>query len=101
MPRPRSELTKNRRCVGAHLTPEQYAEWKSLGGQKWLREILSTNVDIGMSKKVHELWDLLFRTALRSWSAEFLAGEYDSDIKEDNILRDEILSALGAVVPKN
>jgi hypothetical protein len=47
MPRPASELTKNRRCVGAHLTPEQYAEWKRIGGQKWLREFLSSSAMFG------------------------------------------------------
>jgi hypothetical protein len=51
MPRPASELTKNRRCVGAHLTPEQYAEWKRIGGQKWLREFLSSSAMFG---RVHQ-----------------------------------------------
>ena len=44
MPRPRSELTKNRRCVGAHLTPEQYKEWKLIGGQQWLRVVLALSI---------------------------------------------------------
>jgi hypothetical protein len=49
MPREKSELTKNRRFVGMHMTPEQHAEWKRLGAQKWLRILLELSIE--QSKK--------------------------------------------------
>lgn len=44
MPRPKSELTDNRRMVGIYLVPSQYAEWRRLGAQKWLRAFLSNSI---------------------------------------------------------
>ena len=41
MPRPKSELTGVTRHVGVRLIPAHYAEWKRLGGVKWLRQMLS------------------------------------------------------------
>lgn len=45
MPRPKSELTKNRRFVGVYMTPEQHAEWKRIGGQEWLRILLALSIE--------------------------------------------------------
>ena len=45
MPREKSELTKNRRFVGMHMTPEQHTEWKRLGAQKWLRTMLALSIE--------------------------------------------------------
>jgi hypothetical protein len=44
MPRPKSELTGVTRHVGVRLIPAHYAEWKRLGGVKWLRQMLSENI---------------------------------------------------------
>jgi len=44
MPRPKSELTSVARHVGVRLIPAHYAEWKRLGGPKWLRQILSQSI---------------------------------------------------------
>jgi len=41
MPRPKSELTDVTKHVGVRLIPAHYAEWKRLGGVKWLRQMLS------------------------------------------------------------
>lgn len=45
MPRPKSELTNNRRCVSIQLTPAQHAEWKRVGGQQWLRNLLALSIE--------------------------------------------------------
>jgi hypothetical protein len=41
MPRPKSELTGVARQIGVRLIPAHHAEWKRLGGAKWLRQMLS------------------------------------------------------------
>jgi len=40
MPRPKSDLTSVARTVGVRLIPAHHAEWKRLGGPKWLRQML-------------------------------------------------------------
>jgi hypothetical protein len=40
MPRPKSDLTKSGRAVGARLTEWEFQEWKKLGGIVWLRKLL-------------------------------------------------------------
>jgi hypothetical protein len=44
MPRPKSELTDVAKQIGARLIPAHYAEWKRLGGAKWLRRMLSQSI---------------------------------------------------------
>ncbi len=44
MPRPKSELTGVDKYVGVRLIPAHYAEWKRLGGAKWLRQMLSQSI---------------------------------------------------------
>jgi len=39
MPRPKSDLTKSGRAVGARLTEWEFQEWKKLGGIVWLRRL--------------------------------------------------------------
>ena len=45
MPRPKSELTKNRRYVGLYLTPDQHKEWKRLGAQVFARALLDASIE--------------------------------------------------------
>jgi len=45
MPRPASELTKNRRAVTVHMTPEQHEEWKRIGAQQWMRALLALSIE--------------------------------------------------------
>lgn len=63
MPRPKSELTKNRRFVGIHLTPQELVEWKRLGGQKWIRGVLKAsnhaNSDPSVDTFTVDLWESL------------------------------------------
>ena len=44
MPRPKSELTGVAVSIGVRLIPAHYAEWKRLGGAKWLRQELSNKI---------------------------------------------------------
>jgi len=44
MPRPKSDLTSVARTVGVRLIPAHHAEWKRLGGPKWLRQVLSQSI---------------------------------------------------------
>jgi hypothetical protein len=44
MPRPKSELTSVAKNVGVRLIPAHHAEWKRLGGAKWLRQMLSQSI---------------------------------------------------------
>jgi len=44
MPRPKSELTDVAKNVAVRLIPAHYAEWKRLGGAKWLRQMLSQSI---------------------------------------------------------
>ena len=44
MPRPKSELTGVSVNIGVRLIPAHYAEWKRLGGPKWLRKELSNKI---------------------------------------------------------
>ena len=44
MPRPKSELTSVAKNVGVRLIPAHHAEWKRLGGAKWLRQMLSQSL---------------------------------------------------------
>ena len=44
MPRPKSEMTSVAITVSARLIPAHYAEWKRLGGIKWLRQQLSQSL---------------------------------------------------------
>jgi len=58
MPRPKSELTNNRRCVSIQLTPAQHEEWKRIGGQKWLRILLAQSMEGARIKSGHATIDL-------------------------------------------
>lgn len=58
MPRPKSELTNNRRCVSIQLTPVQHAEWKRIGGAKFLRILLSQSIEGARIKSGHATIDL-------------------------------------------
>jgi hypothetical protein len=40
MLKPKREMTKNGRSVGAQLTQSEYEEWVKLGKVKWLRAFL-------------------------------------------------------------
>ena len=44
VPRPKSELTGVAVNIGVRLIPAHYAEWKRLGGPKWLRQELSKKI---------------------------------------------------------
>jgi hypothetical protein len=44
MPRPKSEITKNRMFVGLWLTPQQKDMFKDLGGVEWLRNYLNRQI---------------------------------------------------------
>jgi hypothetical protein len=44
MPRPKSELTDVAKQIGVRLIPAHHAEWKRLGGAKWLRQMLSQSI---------------------------------------------------------
>jgi len=44
MPRPKSDLTSVAKQVGVRLIPAHHAEWKRLGGPKWLRQVLSQSI---------------------------------------------------------
>ena len=44
VPRPKSELTNVAVNIGVRLIPAHYAEWKRLGGPKWLRQELSKKI---------------------------------------------------------
>lgn len=44
MPRPKSELTSVAKTASVRLIPAHYAEWKRLGGAKWLRQVLSQSI---------------------------------------------------------
>jgi hypothetical protein len=40
MLKPKREMTKNGRSIGAQLTQSEYEEWVKLGKVKWLRAFL-------------------------------------------------------------
>jgi hypothetical protein len=53
MPRPKSEITKNRVFVGMWMTPAQKEMFQTLGGVQWLRnkinrEIRSEEISLGI-----------------------------------------------------
>jgi hypothetical protein len=52
MPRPKTELTSVAKQVGVRLIPAHHAEWKRLGGPKWLRQMLSQSIKENKNARV-------------------------------------------------
>ena len=54
MPRPKTELTGNNVTISVRLTPLMYAEWKRVGGQAWMRRMLSISIQDNNEQKRKE-----------------------------------------------
>jgi hypothetical protein len=55
MPRPKSEITKSGRAIGVRLSEWEYQEWKKLGSNKWLRQLLMESKKKRLANEIHRL----------------------------------------------